>query len=75
MHELRHTAATLALGNGIPVKDVQARLGHASASLTLDIYGHAIPANDQAIADLMGSIIGTPAEPTGSVVSINAKSA
>ena len=27
MHELRHTAATLALGSGMPVKDVQARLG------------------------------------------------
>ena len=51
MHELRHTAATMALGCGMPVKDVQARLGHASLSLTLDIYGHAIPANDQAIAD------------------------
>ena len=70
MHELRHTAATLALGCGMPVKDVQARLGHASASLTLDIYGHAIPANDQAIADLMGAIIGAPAEPTAKVVQL-----
>ena len=75
MHELRHTAATLALGCGMPVKDVQTRLGHASASLTLDIYGHAIPANDQAIADLMGAIINAPAEPTAKVVQLKEKTA
>lgn len=75
LHELRHTAATLALGCGMPVKDVQARLGHASASLTLDIYGHAIPANDQAIADLMGAIIGAPAEPSARIVEVQKKTA
>lgn len=75
MHELRHTAATLALGNGMPVKDVQARLGHASSSLTLDIYGHAIPANDQAIAKLMGAIIGAPAEPSARLIKTQRKSA
>lgn len=75
MHELRHTAATLALGCGMPVKDVQARLGHASSSLTLDIYGHAIPANDQAIAELMGAIIGAPAEPSARVVKVGRKTA
>lgn len=75
MHELRHTAATLALGCGMPVKDVQARLGHASSSLTLDIYGHAIPANDQAIAELMGAIMGAGAQPSGQVVQLGRKSA
>ncbi len=75
MHELRHTAATLALGCGAPVKDVQARLGHASASLTLDIYGHAIPANDQAIADLMGAIMGAQVEPSARIVQAGFKSA
>ena len=75
MHELRHTAATLALGSGMPVKDVQARLGHASSSLTLDIYGHAIPANDQAIAELMGAIIGAPAEASARVVKVERKTA
>ena len=75
MHELRHTSATLALGSGMPVKDVQARLGHASSSLTLDIYGHAIPANDQAIAELMGAIIGAPAEPSARVVKVGRKTA
>ena len=39
-HELRHTAASLAIANGADVKVVQQMLGHASATMTLDIYGH-----------------------------------
>lgn len=39
-HELRHTAASLAISAGASVKGVQAMLGHASATLTLDRYGH-----------------------------------
>lgn len=39
-HELRHTAASLAIASGASVKSVQRMLGHASATLTLDRYGH-----------------------------------
>ncbi len=39
-HELRHTAASLAIHSGANVKTVQRMLGHASAAVTLDIYGH-----------------------------------
>jgi integrase len=39
-HELRHTAASLAIASGASVKGVQAMLGHASAAMTLDLYGH-----------------------------------
>ncbi len=39
-HEFRHTHATLALDAGIQPKDVQARLGHANSSTTMDIYAH-----------------------------------
>ena len=39
-HELRHTAASLAIAAGADVKVVQQMLGHASASMTLDTYGH-----------------------------------
>ncbi|MGX5655230.1 tyrosine-type recombinase/integrase [Geodermatophilus nigrescens] len=37
-HELRHTAASLAVSSGANVKAVQRMLGHASAALTLDTY-------------------------------------
>ncbi len=39
-HELRHTAASLAIASGADVKVVQQMLGHASAAMTLDTYGH-----------------------------------
>ena len=39
-HDLRHTFATIALGNGMDVKTLSAMLGHVSAATTLDIYTH-----------------------------------
>ncbi|MGA8249125.1 MAG: site-specific integrase [Mycobacterium sp.] len=39
-HELRHTCASLAISAGANVKAVQTLLGHASAVMTLDLYGH-----------------------------------
>ena len=37
-HDLRHTAASLAVASGATVKSVQRMLGHASAAMTLDVY-------------------------------------
>lgn len=39
-HSLRHTAASLAIASGADVKAVQRMLGHKSAKMTLDTYGH-----------------------------------
>jgi integrase len=44
LHDLRHTHASLALAAGINPKVVSERLGHATVSITLDTYSHAIPA-------------------------------
>ncbi|MCU1508892.1 MAG: integrase [Glaciihabitans sp.] len=38
IHDLRHTAASLAISAGANVKAVQRMLGHASAAMTLDTY-------------------------------------
>jgi hypothetical protein len=38
IHDLRHTAASLAVSAGANVKAIQRMLGHASAAMTLDIY-------------------------------------
>ncbi|MDN5977426.1 tyrosine-type recombinase/integrase [Acidipropionibacterium jensenii] len=40
IHDLRHTAASLAIASGADVKAVQRMLGHKSARMTLDLYGH-----------------------------------
>ncbi len=39
-HELRHTAASLAIASGATIKVVQRMLGHKTATMTLDLYGH-----------------------------------
>jgi integrase len=44
LHDLRHTHETLALQAAIHPKAVSERLGHATVSITLDTYSHAIPA-------------------------------
>jgi integrase len=43
IHDLRHTAATLLLAGKVNPKVVSEMLGHASVSITLDIYSHVIP--------------------------------
>ena len=40
VHDLRHTAASMALMKGIPGKVVQEMLGHSHYSTTMDIYSH-----------------------------------
>ena len=42
LHTLRHTFATYLLAAGTPVKEVQELLGHASATTTLNVYGHVV---------------------------------
>jgi Phage integrase family len=43
LYDLRHTAASLMIRQGASVKAVQRQLGHATASITLDTYGHLSP--------------------------------
>lgn len=57
LHELRHTQATLLIGKGADIKTVQNRLGHSTASLTMDIYAHAIEQNDQEAAEVIGGLL------------------
>jgi integrase len=56
-HDLRHSAASLMLNNGIPVIVVSKRLGHAQPSITLDVYGHLIPTKQQEAAVLMDQLL------------------
>lgn len=56
-HDLRHASASLLLACGVDVKTVQSRLGHSAASITMDIYAHAMDRGQQSAADEMQRIL------------------
>lgn len=57
-HDLRHTCASLMLRANVPIKVVQTHLGHASAQITLDAYGHLMPGDSALGADAFASAFG-----------------
>lgn len=58
LHRLRHTVATYLVGRG-DLLQAQHRLGHRDASTTLRNYAHAMPLEDQAIADDIDEMLGS----------------
>lgn len=50
LHDLRHTAATWMIAQGVHPKAIANRLGHANIKTTMDVYGHIIESVDQAAA-------------------------
>ncbi|WP_067566358.1 site-specific integrase [Nocardia acidivorans] len=52
-HQLRHTAASLMIASGAHVKTIQRQLGHKSATMTLDNYGHLFEDDLDGVADRM----------------------
>ena len=79
LHELRHTAASLAIQAGANIKALQNMLGHESAGLTLDRYGHLygsdVEAVGVAINDLLtrncGQNVGTGADSVPALRAVN----
>ena len=57
LYDLRHTAATLALSAGVPVKVVSEMLGHSSVALTLDVYSHVLPHMQEDAARRMAALL------------------
>lgn len=57
-HDLRHTAATLLLSQGVNPKVVSEMLGHADISITLRVYAHVTPHMQQAAVDVMDHLFG-----------------
>jgi integrase len=55
-HDLRHAAATLLLLQGVPVKVVSEMLGHASVTITMNLYMHVLPTMQQAAAEAMEAL-------------------
>jgi integrase len=63
MHDLRHTAASLAISAGANVKAVQRMLGHASAAMTLDVYADLFDDDLDSVADALDLFARRAAEP------------
>src|SRR5690606_17418613 len=62
-HELRHSAGSLLLAQGVPLKMISEMLGHSSITVTADVYAHVLaPAKDD-VAAAMDRAIGATPEP------------
>ena len=61
-HDLRHYYASLLIRHGESVKVVQARLGHATASETLDTYSHLWPDSEDQTRQAIDTVLGAPAD-------------
>lgn len=61
-HDLRHTAAGLAVSAHANVKAVQRMLGHAKASMTLDIYADLFDEDFDGVADRLDAAIQATAD-------------
>lgn len=55
LHDGRHSAATMLLEDGTPVHEVSAILGHSKASITLDVYAHAVKRGGQLAGERLTS--------------------
>jgi integrase len=61
-HDLRHYFASLLIESGASVKVVQARMRHASAKTTLDVYGHLWPDSDEATRTAVETVLAARAD-------------
>jgi integrase len=59
-HDLRHSAATLLLVQGVPARVVMDLLGHSQISMTLNTYSHVVPALDREAARAMDRALAAP---------------
>jgi integrase len=57
IHDLRHTAGSLMLAQGVPAPEVSRILGHASVDITYRLYAHAVPQAQQQALDAMERIL------------------
>jgi integrase len=57
LHGVRHSYATAALAAGEPLKVVSERLGHASTTITANLYQHVLPSMDERTANAVARLI------------------
>ncbi|MHB2029666.1 MAG: tyrosine-type recombinase/integrase [Acidimicrobiales bacterium] len=59
-HELRHSAASLMLAQGVKIQVVSQVLGHSSIRMTADVYGHILDPDRREAADALGILLWLP---------------
>jgi integrase len=62
IHDLRHTAASLLVNAGVPMKSVQEHLGHSSITVTMDRYSHLDDDARRHVAGVLDGLISGVAE-------------
>jgi len=62
LHECRHTFASLMIAAGVNAKALSRYMGHFSIVVTLDMYGHLMPGNEDKAAGLMDAYLGGSSE-------------
>ena len=72
-HDLRHSAATLLLAQGVHMKAVQEILGHASFNTTANVYAHVLPSMKREAAEKMDEIFAPVASTLASTPEITRK--
>ena len=60
LHDLRHSYATAALAAGVPVKVLSQRIGHADVGVTLKVYAHVLPGDDEDAAVRADALLADP---------------
>ena len=56
-HDLRHTAATFLLAQGVDPRTIMETLGHSQISLALNTYAHVLPSLQRDAADRMNAML------------------
>ncbi len=64
LHEARHNYASFAIAAGLNAKTISTYMGHANISITLDLYGHLMPGNEEEAADLFDAYFARTLKPT-----------
>ena len=57
LHDVRHAHASLLLELGVPIKVISERLGHTTIAMTMDVYGHLMPAMDEDAAQRLDAAL------------------
>lgn len=71
LHNLRHSAASFLLAQGVPLRVVMEILGHSSIQMTADLYTHVVPALEQDAAERIGKLLRRPASLVAVEVAVN----